>query len=173
MKTYKIIDDALYEIASQRIARRRRNPTAALVVLVAGLLLLGSVYYADILGQNVILARIVTLTGLLAVFAGVVKSVIDFSSRGKLYYKPSGSEIRRYELIFDTPYAMKVCEALAEGDLAALSGIPKGRTSSLKAVIYKTTDNGIIMTQAFEAQKPLTEPRIFEEGNFTLLGRLA
>lgn len=172
MKNYKIIDDAIYEIAAQRIGRRRRNPTAGLTVLGAGLLLIGAVHLVGEIGRDTALGQGLLLAGLILAFAGLVKAIIDFTSRGKLYYKPSGSELRRYEIRFDTPYTMKVCQALVSGDFASLSGIPHGRTSSVRAVIYKSTDNGIIMTQVLESQKPLTETRMFEGGNFTLSGIL-
>lgn len=169
MKNYKIIDDAIYEVAEQRIERCRKNPAAGLTVLAIGLLLSGAVY---VVGYNTILGKGLLLVGLILAAAGVVRVALDFSCREKLYYTPSGSELRRYEIPFDTPYTMKVCQAVASGDLASLSGIPRGRTSSVRVVVYKSTDNGVIMTQVLQSQKPLTETRIFENGNFTLLGML-
>ncbi len=172
MKNYKIIDDAIYEIAAQSIERCRRNPAVGLTLLIVGLLLIVAVHFVDAIGQDTTLGKVLMSAGLILALAGLVKVIIDFSSRAKLYYKPSGSELRRYEIAFDTPYTMKVCQAVTSGDLAALSGIPRGRTSGVRAVIYKSTDNGVIMTQVLESRKPLTETRIFESGNFTISGLL-
>ncbi len=172
MKNYKIIDDAIYEIAAQRIGRIRKNPATGLTLLAVGLLLVAAIRFVGIVGQETTLGKALMLAGLILTAVGIVKVVIDFTSRGRLYYKPSGSELRRYEIAFDTPYTMKVCQAVDSGDLAALSGIPRGRTSGVKAVIYKSTDNGVIMTQVLESRRPLTETRIFESGNFTITGLL-
>lgn len=168
MNNYKTIDDAIYEIASQQIEKRRRNPTLSFILLAAGVLILGSVFHVEAIGRSVLLERILSFAGILLASVGLVKMIVDFTSRTKLYYKPSGSELRRYEFRFDTPYRMRVCQALTEGDLASLSGIPKGHSSDVKAVIYKTIDNAILMTQVFDSKRPLTETKIFRNGNFTL-----
>lgn len=172
MKNYKIIDDAIHEIAAQRIGRIRKNPAGGFIVLIVGLLLIAAVLFVDAIGLGTTLGKSLMLVGLVLAFAGLVKVIVDFSRRAKLYYKPSGSELRRYEIAFDTPYTMKVCQAVTSGDLAALSGIPRGRTPGVRAVIYKSTDNGVIMTQVLSSRKPLTETRLFEKGNFTLTGLL-
>lgn len=173
MKTYKTIDDAIYEIAAEQIEKRRRNPTAWLILLFAGLALAGSVYFFDGIVENSTVANIMLLTGMLAAVAGLVKTIINFTSRSKLYYKPSGSALRRYELRFDMPYMMKVRQCLEDGDLAALARLPHGRSADVKAVIYKTEDNGVMLGQAFGFKKPLGETKIFEKGAFTLTERLA
>lgn len=164
MKTYKTIDDAIYEIAPRNIVRRKRKPTASLVLMIAGILIWIAAY-TYVAGQP---RDILILTGIVVACAGVVKMVIDITRRAKLYYRPSGSELRRYELWFDTPYRMRVCQALMEGDLASLAGIPKGHSEAVRAVIYKSEDDGVLMTQVLESKRPLTETRIFEKGKFTL-----
>lgn len=173
MKTYKTIDDAIYEITAKQIARRRKNPTLSLVLLFAGLAIAGSVYFFDGIIENSTLGQVLFFVGMIAAFAGLIKTILDFTSRGKLYYKPSGSVLRRYELRFDTPYMMKVRQFMEEGDLASLAGLPHGRTADVKAVIYKTEDNGVMMGQIFGSQRPLGETKLFRKGDFTLTEKLA
>lgn len=167
MKTFKAIDDAINDVASRNIVRRRRKPTASLILIIAGILI-WILAYSHVAGRGTLVEQGLTLSGIVIACAGLIKMVVDITSRGKIYYKPSGSELRRYELRFDTPYRMRVCQALMEGDLASLTGIPRGHSEAVKAVIYKTEDNDIMMTQVFESKKPLTETRLFEKGKFTL-----
>ena len=173
MRNYKIIDDAIYEVAAEQIVKSRRNPTASLIVLLAGLAMLASVYFVGAVKASPILTNSMFLMGALATGFGVVKGIVDFTRRRKLYYKPSGSELRRYELTFDMPYLMKVCQCVSDGDMASLAGIPHSESSPVKAVVYKTADNDVMMTQAFRHREPLTETRFFGKGSFTFADRLA
>lgn len=173
MKNYKAIDDAIHEIAAEQIVKRRRNPTAALIIMVAGLAMLASTYYVDIVRITPLLSNAMFIVGALAAGFGLVKTVVDIARRRKLYYKPSGSELRRYELLFDMPYLLKVCQCVDEGDMASLAGLPHSDSSPVKAVVYKTADNDVMMTQVFQYQKPLTETRLFSKGSFTFSDRLA
>lgn len=175
MKTYKTIDDAIYEVANEQVVRRRRNPAAAMIVLIMGLAVMGLGYFAAN-ALNPALASGMILSGFVLAFAGMVKTIIDLSDKGRPYYKPSGEKLRRYELIFDTPYRLKVCQCVNDGDLDALTGLPHGRSASVVAVIYKTAHNDVAMTQVFDREprkrRPLTEMKMFEKGQFILTERL-
>lgn len=175
MKTYKTIDDAIYDVANEQVVKRRRNPAAAMLILVVGLAVMGLGYFAGNLLAPALSSAMI-LTGFVLAFAGVVKTVIDLSDKGRPYYKPSGEKLRRYELIFDTPYLLKVCQCVNDGDLDALTGLPHGKSASVVAVIYKTAQNDVAMTQVFDHEsrkrRPLTEMKIFEKGQFVLTERL-
>ena len=172
MKNYRKIDDVITEIAVEQIEKRRKNPTASLIILILGLAMLASTYYVDAIRMSGMLSNAMFLIGIVATGLGLIKAIVDFTSRRRLYYKPSGTELRRYELLFDMPYLWKVCQCVNDGDLASLAGIPHSDSSPVKAVIYKTADNDVVMTQAFESQRPLTETRFFQKGAFTFTERL-
>lgn len=173
MKTYKTIDDAIYEIANEQIIKRRRNPAAAIIILVAGLAVIGIGYF----GERPAPFSWMIIAGFIMALAGIVKIVIDLLDKGRPYYKPNGEKLRRYELIFDTPYRLKVCQCVNEGDLDALTVLPHGKSASVVAVIYKTAQNDIAMTQVFDhdprRRRPLTEMKMFEKGQFVLTQKLA
>lgn len=176
MKTYRTIDDAIYKIANEKIVKRRRNPAAAMIVSAAGLAVMGIGYFGGALLAPALSSGMIIAGSVMAV-AGIAKTIVDLSDKGRPYYKPNGEKLRRYVLIFDTPYRMKVCQCVNDGDLDALTGLPHGKSPSVVAVIYKTAQNDIAMTQVFVHEsrecRPLTETKIFEKGQFTLTRSLA
>ena len=173
MVNYKTIDDAIYEVAAEQIGKQQINPTVSLILLTSGVAMMASAHFVEIIRASTLLANTTFLAGALVAAVGLVKGIVDFTKRRKLYYKPNGSELRRYELLFDTPYLMKVRECVNDGDMASLAGIPHSDSSPVKAVIYKTEDDDVMMTQAFQYKKPLTETKFFSKGSFTFADSLA
>lgn len=171
MKTYKTIDEAIHEMATGQIGVRRRMPVVSMIIFFAGIAIIGSVYYIGAIRENPMVANVMLLAGILTACIGVARIIMVLRNR-ILYYIPSGSELRRYELPFDTPYLMKVCQCIDEGNLEALRGIPRGKSSGLKAVIYKTEDNDVLFSQAMDSSRPLTEAKLFPKGTFNLTGIL-
>jgi hypothetical protein len=172
MKKYQIIDKAIHEVGAGQIARYRRSPALALLLLIFGIAIVASVWAFGIVAISQTAARAMVVAGGLVFVAGVIRAILDFNTK-KLYYKPSGSQMRRYERIFDAPYLMKVCQCLDEGDFAALSRLPHGHSPSVKAIIYKADDDAVMAGQAFGYQKPVTETKLFERGSFTVSERFA
>ncbi|MDL2320011.1 hypothetical protein LJC45_02630 [Alistipes sp. OttesenSCG-928-B03] len=177
MKRYKNIDEAIYDMAAERIVRRKANPMISLAMLFAGLALIVTVYFIGNTGLHPNLESAMLLGGILIAFAGAVKIVIDLTGKGAPVHVESGSKLRRYELTFDMPYKLKVLECVNDGDLDALTCLPRGNSAAITVVIYKSADNEVAFTQAFGREsrdnRPLTETRYFEKGQFAWSERLA
>lgn len=143
---YKSIDEAVFEL--QDIKRGRKSILGPFCALAAGIAMIAACYMMpqdD--GSANISSTLLLLGGILAI-GGIVTGLLRLGSKsGAPCYIPTGKILKRSEVFYDEKNLPRVTECLQNGDLKALSEIPKGTSSAVILVCYSDKEGKMAACQ--------------------------
>jgi hypothetical protein len=145
----KHIDEAIYELGTDRVIRKKGSVIGAIVVLLAGVAMVAVSMMPSVEASENLYTAFVFL-GWVMVLAGVIWGLATlFGGSGRAYHVPSKEFLKRTELFFEGEKFAEVADCVAKGDFARLASIDGGVGASVSVVMYEGKQSGIRMCQLF------------------------
>jgi hypothetical protein len=145
----KHIDEAIYELGTDKVIRKKGSVIGAIVVLVVGAAMVAVSMMPTVKDSENLYTAFVFL-GWIMVLAGVIWVLATlFGGSGRAYHVPTKEFLKRRELYFDGEKYAEVAECVAAGDLARLAAIDGGVGASVMVVMYEGKKGGVRMCQLF------------------------
>ena len=161
MEPYKVLDDAIYDVAAGRVVPRKKNPTFSIVLLLAGVAIVALAYFESIQSIH----HVLQLAGAVIALVGLIMLIMCIIHKGSPYLVESGERLRRVERSFDHNVIDKVIKYVSEGDFDALDALPEGETGAILAITYRCRSGRMTLAQAMEFvphyYTPLTDIFVF------------
>ncbi len=175
---YQSIDETIYSIDPTNIVRKKKSPLAAIFFLLVGAGLFVINYVVPSIYSSPNLSSAILMIGTILGLIGAIKLLVALYGKSAIpVYKPSGEQLKRYELFFDTTYRDAVNKYVKAGDFDSLLHLPRNASSAILVVIYKTSTGDILLAQVLEYvpyhHKPVTDTLVFTKSDYTLSESLA
>lgn len=168
MSEIKFLDDEIYSIASGEVVKRRKNIVLPALLAAGGAALICFGKYSE---DNVDLNSVISFCGATLLIVGAIMlSVRLFGGGGVPYWTAGRKVLGRKRYYYDPSLRGALCEALDEGDFAAIAAMPCRETSTIMLVVYGDTSGGAVAAQLLEYVPhnyvPATEPRYWRKDEY-------
>lgn len=169
MSTYQSIDDAIYSTPDFQIIRKKKSPAMGIIITLAGVAVL--IANPTLSQSSANLSTGLLFIGVVLIAFGAINAAVAiFGKGGTPIYKPSGAKVIRHKVYYDFSKRDKVCALVKAGDFDKLAAIERSESSAIVVVIYRSTDNSLLLAQVFEFvphyYQPFIETLSFAQGEY-------